>query len=450
MKPKFKINHVFSRLTPAQILVVGFVALILAGTVLLTLPVSSATGRPTGFADALFTATSAVCVTGLVVVDTGTYFSTFGQVVILLLIQVGGLGFMTMGTLLALLIGKKISLKERLIIQESLNQMSIEGVVRLVKSVLAITFLIEGLAALVLGIRFAGEYGLGKGFYYGLFHAVSAFNNAGFDLLGDFRSLTGYASDPVINLVIPVLVIFGGIGFTVIVDVYTKRNWRKFALHTKMVLFSTAGLLLLGTAAVFLLEYHNSKTLATLPLQGKLMTSWFQSMTSRTAGFNTLDLSGMRHATQLLIIIFMFIGASPGSTGGGIKTTTFAALASAVWAMVRGKEDVEVFGRRLAREVVYRALTITSVSLAFVTFVVMFLTITEKADFLAIMFEATSAFATVGLSLGLTAKLTVLGKLMITLTMYAGRLGPLTVAFALAQRQQKAVCRLAEDKIVVG
>ncbi len=447
--PEYKTVKLFSRLTPAQVLVLGFATVILLGAVLLTLPISSATGKFTGFVDALFTATSAVCVTGLVVVDTATHWSIFGQIVILLLIQVGGLGFMTMATLFALIMGKRINLRERLIMQEAFNQLTIEGVVRLAKSILAITFLIEGTAALILGIRWSLDYGW-QGFYYGIFHGVSAFNNAGFDLFGGFRSLTIYVTDWTVNLVTMALIILGGIGFSVIVDTYTRRNWRKFSLHTKVVLSTTAILLLVGAAGVFLSEYNNAKTLAPLSLPVKVLASWFQSVTPRTAGFNTLDIISLRSTTQFLLIILMFIGASPGSTGGGIKTVTFGTLVSAVWAMIRGREDVELFERRLPREIIYRSITITAAALALVISVTMFLTVTEKAEFLTVLFETTSAFGTVGLSMGITPKLTVLGKLAITLTMYAGRVGPLTVAYAVAQKQQKALYRLAEEKIMVG
>lgn len=443
-------NSVFKRLTPAQILVMGFATVILAGAMLLSLPVSSATGQPTQFIDALFTSTSAVCVTGLVVVDTGTHYSLFGQLVILLLIQVGGLGFMTMATMFALIMGKRINLRERLIMQEAFNQLTIEGVVRLAKYVLMITFLIEGTAAVILGIRWSMDYGLARGFYFGLFHAVSAFNNAGFDLFGDFRSLTMYASDVTVNLVISGLFIVGGLGFSVIVDLYTRRSWRKFSLHTKVVLTTSVILLVLGMAALFLLEFNNDKTLAPLPIHGKLLASWFQGLTPRTAGFNTIDINAMRSATQFLIIILMFIGASPGSTGGGIKTTTFGTLVSAVWAMIRGREDIELYERRVPKEIVYRSLTIASAALTLVILVTMFLSITENADFLVVLFETTSAFGTVGLSMGLTTKLTVFGKTAIAFTMFLGRLGPLTVAFALAQKQHKAIYRLPEEKLMVG
>lgn len=448
--PQYRNIDLFKKMTPAQVLAVGFISVILTGAVLLTLPAASAAGESTGFIDALFTSTSAVCVTGLVVVDTGTHYSIFGQLVILLLIQVGGLGFMTMATLFALIMGKRINLKERLIIQESLNQITMEGVVRLVRSVLLITFLIEGTAALILGIRWSFDYGLARGLYFGLFHSISSFNNAGFDLFGEYRSLTLYASDPVVNLVVTGLIILGGIGFSVIVDIYTWRSWRKFSLHTKVVLFTTFILLACGTAAIFLLEFNNPKTLAPLSPQGKVLASWFQSVTPRTAGYNTLIIGDLRSATQFLIILLMFIGASPGSTGGGIKTTTFGTLVSAIWAMIRGREDVEMFDRRVPKEIVYRSLTITAAALALVIFITMFLTITESADFLTVLFEATSAFGTVGLSMGLTTKLTMAGKLIIAFTMYLGRVGPLTVAFALAQKQQKAIYRMAEEKIMVG
>ncbi len=445
-----KYENVFGRLSPAQILVVGFAVLILIGTILLSLPIASSSGEPTPVIDAFFTSTSAVCVTGLVVVDTGTHYSLFGQTVILFLIQIGGLGFMTMGTLFAFLMGKRIMLRERLIMQEAYNQQTIEGVVRLAKMILAITFVIEGIAAAILALRWWPEFGLARGIFYGLFHSISAFNNAGFDLMGEYRSLTPFVSDVPVNIIITVLVIIGGIGFGVTMDVYRKRCWRKFTLHTKLVLSISAALLLLGMLLVFVLEYSNVKTLGQLSLSGKLQAAWFQAVIPRTAGFNTIDISGMRNATQFLFIIFMFIGASSGSTGGGIKTSTLGTLIAAVWAQIKGKNDAELFERRLPKEIIFRALTITMASLSLVVFVTMLLSITEKSDFLTILFEATSAFGTVGLSMGLTTKLSLWGKIIIALTMYVGRLGPITVALAVAQKQEKAVYRYAEEKIMVG
>lgn len=443
-------NLIFNRLSPAQVLALGFIGLIFIGGLILSLPISSSTGKPTPFIDGLFTATSATCVTGLVVVDTGTHYSLFGQIVILLLIQVGGLGFMTMATLFALLMGKKIRLRERLIMQESLNQLTIEGVVRLAKVILLMTFLIEGTGALILALRWIPEYGWAKGVYYGLFHSVSAFNNAGFDLIGEFRGLTPYVSDITINLVISFLIILGGIGFTVILDVYRKRCWSRLSLHTKIVLTITVMLLIWGAISIFVLEYTNPKTLGPLSLPDKILASWFQSVVPRTAGYNTVDIGGLTRATQFLMVILMFIGASSGSTGGGIKTSTFAAIFAAAWAVTRGKQDVELFERRIPREIVYRALAITLASLTLVISVTMILSVSEKVEFLATLFEATSAFATVGLTMGITTKLSVIGKIVIAFTMYAGRVGPLTIALALAQRQEKAIYRFAEEKILVG
>lgn len=443
-------KFIFNRLSPAQVLALGFIGLIFTGALILSLPIASSTGRPTPFIDALFTATSAACVTGLVVVDTGTHFSVFGQIVILLLIQVGGLGFMTMATLFALLMGKKIRLRERLIMQESLNQLTIEGVVRLAKVILFMTFLIEGMGALLLAFRWIPEYGWATGLYYGLFHSVSAFNNAGFDLIGEFRGLTPYVSDITINLVISFLIILGGIGFTVILDVYRKRCWSRLSLHTKIVLTITVLLLLLGTISIFILEYANPRTLGQLSLPDKIMASWFQSVVPRTAGYNTLDITGLTSATQFLMVILMFIGASPGSTGGGIKTSTLGTISAAAWAVTRGKKDVEFYERRIPTEIIYRALAITLASLTLVITVTMILSVSENAEFLTTLFETTSAFATVGLTMGFTTKLSVLGKIVIAFTMYAGRVGPLTIALALAQRQEKAVYRFAEEKILVG
>lgn len=443
-------RHLFKGLSPERIFVLGFALLILIGTILLAMPISSASGKPTSMINAFFTATSAVCVTGMVVVDTGTYFSTFGQIVILLLIQIGGLGFMTMGTLFAFIMGKRIRLRERLLIQESLNQITIQGVVRLARWILLFTFIIEGTAALILAVKWIPELGLFKGIYISFFHSVSAFNSAGFDIFGAYKSLMPYVSDVTINLVTSVLILLGGIGFTVIVEVVSKKRWRKFSLHTKVVLAATAVLLVSGTAGIFMLEYNNPATLGALDLKDKFLASWFQSVSTRSAGYNTLDLSALKNATHFLIIILMFIGASPNSTGGGIKTTTAGALLAAVWSTIRGKQDVEMFERRIPHEIVYRALTVTLASLTLVAFVTMLLSVTEASDFLTNMFEATSAFATAGMTTGLTTKLSVTGKLIISMTMFAGRLGPLTIAFAMAQKQSKAVYHYAEEKIIVG
>ncbi|MGE6228055.1 TrkH family potassium uptake protein [Paenibacillus chitinolyticus] len=443
-----------SRFTPPQILVLGFALIILIGSGLLMLPISSTDGLPLPFIDALFTATSATCVTGLVVVDTGTHFTTFGQMVIISLIQIGGLGFMSMATLFAFILRKKISLRERLLLQEALNQGSMEGIVRLFRKVLIYSLTIEGIAAVLFTARWSVDLGFPKGLYYGIWHAVSFFNNAGFDLFGPitgpFTSLTAYAGDFITNVVTMALIVLGGIGFIVMSDVMDYRKTKRLTLHSKVVLSATSILIVTGALVIFIFEYSNSKTLGSLDFGGKILASFFQSVTPRTAGANTLDLASLRQASQFFMIILMFIGASPGSTGGGIKTTTFTMLVGAIVAMVRGKEDIVFFRNRLGKERILKAITLTMFALFLVIFVTMLLSTTEDHEFLMILYEVTSAFGTVGLTLGLTTKLTVFGKVMIALTMFAGRLGPLTLAYALQPKAEKELYRYPEGKITIG
>lgn len=438
------------RLSPPQILVLGFAAIIFIGTALLMLPISTSTGEPLEFIDALFTSTSATCVTGLVVVDTGTTFSSFGEIVIMLLIQIGGLGFMTMATLFALALKRRISLKDRLILQEAMNQSSMEGIVRLIRRVLLYSLIIEACGALILSIRWAFDMPIGRAIYYGVFHAVTMFNNAGFDLFGDFRSLTGYVYDPVVNAVVMFLIVSGGIGFIVLSDLIDFRKQRRLSLHSKVVLTMTATLLLVGFIVILIFEFTNPRTLGSLNWGGKFFGALFQSVTPRTAGANTIDITGLRQATQFFIVILMFIGASPGSTGGGIKTTTFTIMVGAVIAMMRGREDIVMFRYRLAQERVLKALTIALLALLLVLTVSMILSTTEEGDFLEILFETTSAFGTVGLSMGLTPDLTVFGKVLISITMFAGRLGPLTLAYALGPKKGKELYRHPEGKMIIG
>jgi trk system potassium uptake protein TrkH len=438
------------KLSPSQLLVLGFAGIILLGAFLLTLPVATTDGMGLNFIDALFESTSAVCVTGLVVVDTGTVLTPFGQTVIILLIQIGGLGFMTVATLFAILLGKRIGLRERLLMQEALNQITIQGVVKLARYILVVTFAIEGIAALILTGAWLKDLGWPKAFYFGLFHAISAFCNAGFDLFGGYRSFTDYVENPLVNIVIMLLVTLGGIGFTVIAEVYRKRSFARFSLHAKLVLSISLFLVVGGALGIFILENDNAKTLGGLSASGKLMAALFQSVTPRTAGYNTLDMPSLTTATQFLLIILMFIGASPGSTGGGIKTTTFGALLATAWGVISGKEETEIFKRRLSMVTVFKALTIAMAAALLVTIVTMALSITERADFIVVFFETVSAFGTVGLSLGITPHLTDFGKVLITITMFAGRVGPLTLAFALAQRSKKTLIRSPEEKILVG
>lgn len=443
-----------SKWSPPRILVIGFALIILLGGFLLTLPFASRDGTYTPFIDAVFTATSATCVTGLVTVDTGSHWSIAGQIIIVALIQVGGLGFMTMATLFAIVLRKRISLKERLILQEAMNQSSMEGIVRLIRKVIFYSLAIELVGATLFAIRWSFDMPVGQAIYFGVWHGISMFNNAGFDLFGEFGtpfvSFTGYADDPIVNLTAMMLIILGGIGFIVMSDVIEYKQRKRLSLHSKVVLSMTGALLAIGAIVIFIFEFTNQQTLGGLSWDGKIWAALFQSVAPRTAGPNTVDLVALRQATQFFIVLLMFIGASPGSTGGGIKTTTFTTLIAAVIAMIRGKEDIVLFNMRLARERVLKALTITVLSLALVLAVTMVLSTTEDQAFLKILFETTSAFGTVGLSLGVTPELSMIGKILISLTMFAGRLGPLTLAYAVGPRAEKELYRYPEGKITIG
>lgn len=443
---------ILTKISPPQILTGGFIVIILIGSILLTLPYASEDGMHTSFIDAFFTATTAACVTGLVVVDTGTHFSAFGELVILMLMQVGGLGFMTMATLFALAFRKRISLRERLWLQESMSHTSLEGIVRFIRRVLIYAFTIEFAGALLLTLRWSAMMPFDKALYYGVFHSVSMFTNAGLDIMGPihgpFNSFTNHVDDPVINAVLMLLIFLGGIGFIVLAEVIDFPKIRKLSLHSKVVLY-TSGLLFLGGAVLlFIFEYTN--TLEPLSFAGKVYSSFFQSISPRSGGANTLNIADMRNASQFLLIILMFIGASPGSAGGGIKVTTFAILIGAVMAMIRGKEDVVFFKRRLAKDRVHKALTITAVSVATIVLFTMILSATEETDFLTVMFEVTSAFGTTGLSMGLTPHLTEIGKILIIIVMFIGRMGPLTLAYTLVPNQSKELYRHPEGKITIG
>lgn len=416
------------------------------------MPKATVDGQGLSFLNALFTATSAVAVTGLVVVDTGTTFTFFGQIVILSLIQIGGLGFMTFATLFAILLGKKVTLKERLLLQETLNQVSIAGVVRLAKYIIMVTFAIEVIGALILAIRWSFDMSWQKALYYGIFHSISSFNNAGFDLFGNFSSITRYVSDPVVNLTVMLLIILGGLGFTVLSDLYLHRG-KKLMLHSKIVISFSLGLILFGAVAIFAIEFTNPKTLAPLDSMGKVLGALFQSVTPRTAGFNTLNIGDLRSTTLLLMIILMFIGASPGSTGGGIKTTSFASVWLYALSLFRGEDHVRYRERTIPKDTIQKAVAVVFLAALLVLTVTALLTLTENADFLALLFEATSAFGTVGLTMGITPGLTDIGKLAIIFTMFTGRVGPLTLVFALSQKRNtnsKNHIKYPEEKIMIG
>jgi len=455
-------------LKPTQVLVLGFLMVICVGTFLLSLPFASKPDvngiyQSVGFVDALFTSTSAVCVTGLVVVSTIDQWTLFGQVVIVLLIQVGGLGFMTFATILFILMGKKISLKERLLIQESLNQTTFSGMVRLVRYVFLGTMLIEGVGAIILTFIFLKDYSLTKSIYLGVFHSISAFCNAGFDLVSN-SSLTPYVHSWPLNLIIMALIILGGLGYTVWIDVLKvtkiklskqltlRSTFRRLSLHTKIVLSMTGFLIVSGAMMFFGLEMNNENTIGNYSFMEKVLASLFQSVSPRTAGFNTIFLDQMEHGTTFVMIILMFIGGSPAGTAGGIKTVTAGVIFFFIISVIRSKDETEVFNRRVPNDIVKRSLALMMISLSLVVGVTVLLTITEKLDFLSILFETVSAFGTVGLTLGITSKLTVFGKLIIALTMFIGRLGPMTLAVALATniKKSRTSIRMPEERIMVG
>lgn len=409
---------------PWRFIVLSFLLIILVGTIFLMLPVSSQSGKFTDPITALFTATSATCVTGLVVVDTGSYWSLFGQIVILLLIQLGGISYMTLLSFLALLLRRQVVLHERIILQETLNSWSIRGVMKLARVVLYTVVFFEGLGALLLFFVFIRDYPFITALKFSIFHSISAFCNAGFDLLGGFRSLTGYVDNLLLVFTITSLIIFGGIGFVVIYDLRSNLfNWKKITIHSKIAILTTIILIILGTLIIGLLEWRNPGTMGPLSIRGKILSSYFQSVTPRTAGFNTLNIGNMRNATLLFIILLMFIGASPGGTGGGIKTVTFTVLISAVRATLMGYENVEIMERKLYWDSVRKAWALFFLSIGLIFIGWFTLLISENFLPINLLFEVVSAFGTVGLSTGITPSLSTVGRIVIILVMYLGRVG---------------------------
>ena len=444
--------------SPTRLIVGSFLGVILGGT-LLSLPVSAAGGRSLGLLAGLFTATSAVCVTGLTVIDVGLSLSGFGQAVLLTLIQIGGLGFMVFATLVMVALGKRISLKNRMLIRESMNQSTLSGMVRLTLWFFLLALVIEVVGALVLMTRFIPQYGVGRGIWYGFFHSISAFCNAGFDLFGSYRSLTDYQRDPAVLLTLSGLIILGGLGFSVLMEcLHFRFDLRKLSLHAKLVLSVTAILLLCGTLLILALEWSNAGTLNSGELNGweKLLNSFFQSVTFRTAGFASVDQASMTDSSKLFGIIAMFIGASSASTGGGVKTTTFALMVLMVATVVRGREHINLFGREISDSAARRAVTIILIGLCVILLCTCALSVVERnsdVPLIDLMFEATSAFSTTGLSSANTPTLSVVSQWLLMPLMYFGRVGPLTLAFALANRMDNHPAnrvRYPEEKIMIG
>jgi trk system potassium uptake protein TrkH len=444
-------------LSPSQFLAFSFLAIIAVGGVLLSLPISAAAGRTVSVIDALFTSVSAVCVTGLITVDTPVDYSRFGQVIVLLLIQAGGLGYMTLSTVFVSALGRNVSLQERLTLQEALNVQDMEGLVRFAGTVLKLTLVIEGIGAAILALRWWPVMGAGDALWHGVFHAVSAFNNAGFALWSD--NLTSWRGDVTVNLVITFLIIAGGLGFFVWAELIglRRRNVR-LSVHTRLVLVASAALLVGGTVAFLALEWHNPRTLGPLPFGDRMLAAWFQSVTARTAGFNTIDIGAMTAPALFVMMALMFIGASPGSTGGGVKTTTFSITLAALWATVRGADDTVIFKRRLAAEVVAKAFFISLIAFVALNAVAWLVLLTEGRDLMKTLFETTSAFGTVGLSMGeqgapvsLSGFFSPAGKLLMMAMMFIGRVGPLTLAIAVAKRSgARARLQYPEGRILIG
>lgn len=431
---------------PPAALALFYAALVATGAMLLKLPGS--TTAPVGWSDAFFTATSAVTVTGLVVFDTGSRFTLFGQAVIMVLIQLGGLGLMTFAVLVLSMLGRPIGLTHRRFLREDLNQTLVSDVLRLVAVILRVVLLCELIGTVLLAVIFVPQFGWGPGLWHALFHTISAFNNAGFALFPD--SLSRWATDPLINIFVPALFIVGGIGFRVLSDIYRLRRWRKFSLHTKLMLTGTAALVFWSVVAFAALEWSNPLTLGQFEnTTDKLIVSWFQAVTTRTAGFNTVDIGAIHDSTSMMFIFLMLIGGGSTSTAGGIKVTTFIVLLLATVAFFKRRSSLNAFGRSLGHEEVMKVLALTTLSLLIVMIGTSVSTISHDGDFLDLAFEVASAFGTVGLSRGATGELDALGRAVIIAIMFIGRVGPLTLGFFLATHVPPRI-RYPASKVFLG
>ena len=428
----------------------GFALLIGVGTLLLLLPFTNTQGGMTPFMDALFTAASAVTVTGLVVVDTSTYWSFSGQVVIMLLIFTGGLGIMTSATFLLIIIGQRITLANRLLMRESLGVNQLGGLIRLTLKIVFVVVAIQIVGFLVLFLRLFSEYPVATALWQASFHAVSGFNNAGFVIFPDSQSLSAFQRDYGLLIPMMILIILGTLSYSVMLDIVGYRRFNRYTLDTKLVVTATTALLLVGALVILVAEYANSATFGSLTVWTKILNAFFHSASGRTAGFTTVDFGDMEQHSNFFMIGMMFIGGASASTAGGIKVNTFAVLLAAVLSSIGGKTHATAFGREIPQPQVYRALTVLLLGMVMVFAVAFFLTISEGFPFIQILFETVSAFATVGLSTGITNELSQLGRLIIILTMFLGRIGPLTLALVLAQREEAAPYRYAEERVKIG
>lgn len=440
MLPKRKFH-----LNPPQILTLGYFFLFFIGGALLKLPFATTHGIT--WLNAWFEATSAMTVTGLGVVDTGHTFTLFGQLVLLALIQIGGLGIMTFTVFIFILLGKKIGLKERILTQESLNQSELGGIIYLARHLFLYASITELVGAFFLTLRWGPEMGWGHASYAAIFHAVSAFNNAGFSLWSS--NLTKYVGDPTVNIVITGLFIIGGLGFTVLIDIWQKKQFRELTLQSKLMIIGTLVINFLAVSLFFILEHNNPGTIGKLSLPNKLWASYFQGVVTRTAGFNTIDIGQLHPSTAFFMVLLMFVGAGSGSTGGGIKLTTFIAMLLTVSMFLKGKSEVVVMKRTIPQTIIIRSLVVTFLASALIFVAVFILTLTENASLIRLLFETVSAFGTVGLSMDLTPHLSFIGRIVIICVMFIGKIGPLTLAFSFA-KQSEAMIRYPKETILTG
>lgn len=448
-------------LSTTQIIALGFLSAIFIGTILLMLPFSSADGKMTPFIDALFTATTSICVTGLVVAPTYLKWSLFGKIIILILIQLGGLGIISFTTGIMVVIGRRITLRDRLLLEDALNLNTLSGLVAFLQKIFKGTFLIESIGAICYSFVFIPKYGIFRGIWYSVFHSVSAFCNAGIDLLGD-NSLMDYVMNPWVNLVTMALIIMGGIGFIVWWDILRilkgikekeivpRHAFRRLHLHTKLVLISTLTLILLGTVLIYILEFSNEGTIGKWNPLEKIMPSMFQSVTLRTAGFCTIPQENLNGTTSIICLILMFIGGSSIGTAGGIKTTTFVLLILSALATIKGNEHLVVFRRTIPHRIVQRALAVSLVSFLVLITSIILLSIAENSSLLNIAYEATSALGTVGLTRNFTNHLHIVGKVIIIMSMYLGRIGPISLAILFNSKEKRALVSYPHEDVTVG
>lgn len=440
-----KKERVRKGLSSFQLIIISFASMIIIGSLLLMLPFATKDGKGSSFFDALFTATSASCVTGLVVRDTATYWSGFGQAIILLLIQIGGMGVITMILAFSLIAGRKMNLRQRNTMREAISAPSVAGIAKLTGFVIITTLIIEALGTIGLSFVFCKEFGFWKGLWYSLFHSVSAFCNAGFDLMGSYSSLTSYVRSPLVNIIIVILIVVGGIGFLTWDDIKTnKHHLRKYRMQSKVILVSTAFLILIPALYLFFFEFDN------VPLGERTLASLFQSVTLRTAGFNTMDLTSVSEPGQMIMIVLMLIGGAPGSTAGGMKITTFAVMLASAISVFRRKEHTHFFGRRLPKETEKNALTIAIIYISLFLLGGVIISKIEGIPMLTSMFETASAIGTVGLTLGITPQLGVISRIIIIVLMFVGRVGGLTLVFSALKLRASSGSRMPEEAINVG